>query len=410
MSANNSCMDLRSDPRTAAAASRKWAMLPGGKSPHGETLLSTLEPAEAVEWFFSVSSGGGVITALTTQRLVLVEGVFRPRVTDLPRPLEVAENSGRFVSSFTIRGGDGGSRTLVFPLDEDEKVIRSAHGVPPQPMTSSGSAGAAPRHEPSGPGRDSPFNAGPERRSESGAGWSENYGSRFTSGGAFSGIGAWWQQAEAVTLQHMVNMGFTDSFLTNSGADGGLDVAGGRAAAQVKWHSKPVGSPDVRNLVGAAHSHEYKLFYSASGYTPAAKKYANEAGVCLFRLGLDGAVVAENVGARTLATTAAAKSEDWSHRMRLQRERRAEEKLELYAQEVASRAKALIRELSKQSGAPSRRRRKKAAKALNQTTDALGALTSALKGGQPISRRKSAAKSADRKLKSIARDRGIKFL
>jgi hypothetical protein len=77
-------------------------------------------------------------------------------------------------------------------------------------------------------------------------------------------------------------IGFHDARTTSPGADKGLDVIASRAAAQVKALQTPVGAPDVQKLKGSAHLLENQLFYSLSGYTDQALKFAETAGVALF--------------------------------------------------------------------------------------------------------------------------------
>lgn len=88
--------------------------------------------------------------------------------------------------------------------------------------------------------------------------------------------------AEQLAAAHMRELGFLDARVTRDGADGGLDVTATDAAAQVKYVSAPVGSPDVQRLRGAAHGISHVLFYSASGYSSAGLKVAAESLVALF--------------------------------------------------------------------------------------------------------------------------------
>lgn len=117
-----------------------------------------------------------------------------------------------------------------------------------------------------------------------------------------------WQEAEAMAAQHMRSIGFPDAVVTGPGTDGGVDVISQAAIAQVKFHALPVGSPDVQRLKGAAHERETALFYSASGYTEAAKLYAEKAGIALFVIGPWSQVAAVNNVAKQIA--AATSKED----------------------------------------------------------------------------------------------------
>lgn len=109
-----------------------------------------------------------------------------------------------------------------------------------------------------------------------------------------------WREAEILAAQHMRGIGFTDASVTGGGTDGGIDVVATGAIAQVKFHAMPVGAPDVQRLRGAAHAYANALFYSAAGYTPAAKTYAEHAGVALFSIGPWSRISADNQAADDL--------------------------------------------------------------------------------------------------------------
>jgi hypothetical protein len=70
---------------------------------------------------------------------------------------------------------------------------------------------------------------------------------------------------------------------THAGRDGGIDVESVEGVAQVKAWMVPVGSPEIQQLRGAAHDGRAALFFSLTDYTPAALRFADEAGVILFR-------------------------------------------------------------------------------------------------------------------------------
>jgi hypothetical protein len=103
-----------------------------------------------------------------------------------------------------------------------------------------------------------------------------------------------WMAAEESAAAFMRVAGFRDAACTVGGADGGLDIVATDAAAQVKAQSAPVGRPDVQRLCGAAHCYPNRLFFSGSGYTNAAKVYADQASVALFTLDADLAPIAVN--------------------------------------------------------------------------------------------------------------------
>jgi hypothetical protein len=110
-----------------------------------------------------------------------------------------------------------------------------------------------------------------------------------------------WQMAELLASAHMVNLGFTDARTTQAGADGGIDIVSSRAAAQVKFLSQPVGSPDIQRLRGAAHGYENALFYSYSGYSKAAFATAEASEVALFDYTAQNTVFAANESAEKLS-------------------------------------------------------------------------------------------------------------
>lgn len=113
---------------------------------------------------------------------------------------------------------------------------------------------------------------------------------------------ATWQQAELLAVAHMTSLGFEDAAATPSGRDGGIDVSARGAVAQVKHYmSGPIGAPAVQQLVGAAVAKQNRLFYSYSGYTPAAVALAEERDVCLFEYSIYGEVTPVSTAARVLS-------------------------------------------------------------------------------------------------------------
>ncbi|WP_434317993.1 restriction endonuclease [Leifsonia sp. P73] len=109
-----------------------------------------------------------------------------------------------------------------------------------------------------------------------------------------------WQDAELLAAGHMRTLGFTDADLTESGADGGIDVQSRHAAAQVKFHATPTGAPEIQKLRGAAYDFDHQIFYSAGGYTPAAIAFAERAEVALFIIGPWSSIAAANAAAEKL--------------------------------------------------------------------------------------------------------------
>lgn len=106
-----------------------------------------------------------------------------------------------------------------------------------------------------------------------------------------------WREAEEWAAWHLRTLGFADATVTRASSDGGLDVASRQAAAQVKHHRQPAGSPVVQQLQGAAHGYETKVFYCLSGFTPAAKAFALESGIALFSYDESGTVTPQSQAA-----------------------------------------------------------------------------------------------------------------
>lgn len=92
------------------------------------------------------------------------------------------------------------------------------------------------------------------------------------------------QQAEQNAAVRMRELGFKDARVTGRGTDAGIDVTSKRAIAQVKWRGGMAGRPEVQGLFGARGVDTTKkmLFFSATGYTDHAKRYADANGVALF--------------------------------------------------------------------------------------------------------------------------------
>ncbi|WP_175477115.1 restriction endonuclease [Ruania alba] len=100
-----------------------------------------------------------------------------------------------------------------------------------------------------------------------------------------------WRDAEELAAWHMrEHLGFPDAVPTRTGTDGGLDAVATGAAAQVKHYAGQVGSPDVQQLVGAAHDAAVRIFYAQSGYTATALEYAESADVALFSYDVYGEI------------------------------------------------------------------------------------------------------------------------
>lgn len=121
----------------------------------------------------------------------------------------------------------------------------------------------------------------------------------------------WWKDAENLAAQWMRGHGYPDARTTTGGADGGIDVRSRKAIAQVKMEGKAVGRPALQRLVGARGNNTQLelLFFSASGYTDTAKKYANEMRIALLTYDTAGHVRAANGEGSAIAFRSTARME-----------------------------------------------------------------------------------------------------
>ena len=113
-----------------------------------------------------------------------------------------------------------------------------------------------------------------------------------------------WSMAEELAVAHLRTIGFPDAQRTRTGADGGIDAQATSLVAQVKHHAQPVGAPDVQRIRGAGHEADCIVFYSSSGYTPAAIAFAEHSGVALFTYTASNVVASANAHADQLERTA----------------------------------------------------------------------------------------------------------
>lgn len=102
-----------------------------------------------------------------------------------------------------------------------------------------------------------------------------------------------WHRAEQLAAAALRQFGYQDARVTESGADGGIDVRSSRIVAQVKYTSRPVGRPVLQQLVGAADGLPCAAF-ALEGYTQQAHEYADERGIALFSLDLPDQVAPVN--------------------------------------------------------------------------------------------------------------------
>jgi hypothetical protein len=265
-----------------------------GNSPQVEQLLTRLAPGERVELLFTSLRFQG---ALTRRRLLLWQGTFKVRHTELRRPLTVlgSGSQSRFGEAVVLDGPEGAielkalsaavARTL---LAAGRHVDGRAPVAPPHVAKGDRSASGTPGAHRAVAGRTSiPSHA------EEGAGPQERaYRDRSV---------RTWQDAEHAAADHMRSLGFTDARVTDTGADGGIDVIARDAIAQVKYHSQPIGVGPVRELRGVADSHHHLRFYASGGYTASALQFADKRGVALFSLLELGHVTPVNAAASGLS-------------------------------------------------------------------------------------------------------------
>jgi len=91
-----------------------------------------------------------------------------------------------------------------------------------------------------------------------------------------------WREAEELCAGWLRWMGYPQVQVTQSSRDGGVDLTAKDVVAQVKFQAQPVSPNVIRALHGvAAVQGCHGIVFSSSGYTRAAKEFANAAGVSL---------------------------------------------------------------------------------------------------------------------------------
>jgi hypothetical protein len=111
-----------------------------------------------------------------------------------------------------------------------------------------------------------------------------------------------WRDAELVAAEWMKYWGYTNVAATAVGTDGGIDVVSNEAVAQVKAETSATGRPKVQQHHGVAVSEgKTAIFFALGGFTPAARRYAEENNILLFRFDLQGEPEPVNTAAHSLA-------------------------------------------------------------------------------------------------------------
>lgn len=112
-----------------------------------------------------------------------------------------------------------------------------------------------------------------------------------------------FRDAELLAAEWLMFLGYGTARITPAGNDGGLDAVAERAVAQVKFQALKVGRPLIQALHGAAVVEgKQGVFFASAGYSPEGVKWADRAGIPLFRFDLQGTPEAANPpAARQLA-------------------------------------------------------------------------------------------------------------
>ena len=307
--------DLRKDERTRDAVALYAGKVTQPKGPMAQELLMALGPDESVERFIDngTVTGQSVYTVLTHRRLLAVMGFMRTRVRSVPLPLTGVLLTGSVSGARVLNlvAEDGTPVKVTVRRAEDVHALLAAgatNETAPPPAAAVSSGWAASAFPQIGDAPHFPVQSQPDGRAnfeqprpgapsyQAPAAVAARPARPFT---AFRPLVS-SQDAEEVALEHMVNLGFTDAMLTAGDAERGLAVASARAGAQVSHQGAPVNAPQVQQLVGAAHRHEFKLFFASGGFTAAARQYAYEAEVHLFQIESSGLVIPANAAAQAL--------------------------------------------------------------------------------------------------------------
>ena len=109
--------------------------------------------------------------------------------------------------------------------------------------------------------------------------------------------------AEEAAADWMRRCGFRDATVMTGGVDTGVHVIASRAVAQVRTSLTPVGAEDLSRLVRDSRGMpgRHRILFSLSGYSEAARNYAEEHGIALLVVGRDGSVVPANAWGENLS-------------------------------------------------------------------------------------------------------------
>ena len=109
--------------------------------------------------------------------------------------------------------------------------------------------------------------------------------------------------AEDAAADWMRRHGFRDATVMNGGVDTGVHVIASRAVAQVRTSLTPVGPEALSRLVRYSRGMPgcHRILFSLSGYSEAARNYAEEHGIALLVVGRNGSVVPANAWGENLS-------------------------------------------------------------------------------------------------------------
>lgn len=97
-----------------------------------------------------------------------------------------------------------------------------------------------------------------------------------------------WRDAEHLAAEWLRWLGVAQVTVTARTRDGGVDVVGDGAIAQVKWSAAKIPPAFVHQIFGVASTRRVRaVFFSASDYSNAAQAAADDAGVLLFMMVAD---------------------------------------------------------------------------------------------------------------------------
>lgn len=288
---------LQSDPRTQQVG-RDPAVRRMLRKREAE-LLAALGPDETVQHVLVTMGSVPGLGVITTSRLLLLSYVPLHEARAALAPYRVHVQKKGFVGTKVDVIDDCGTTLRLHLLDSKDldALQRTATGGPGAPGSSPPPPDTTHHDSPETP--PPPTWAAGARRSDTRRGGDESW--------QWHRPVQMWQDAEQLAADHMTYLGFQGVIGTMSGSDGGLDVVAEGAAAQVKFHTDPTGSPDIQRLRGAANPFSRRLFY-ATAYSPAALMAANQLGIATFQYTHAGLVVPVNDPARDATTSTDAPS------------------------------------------------------------------------------------------------------